>query len=137
MRAWDVILDTANRTLSLRVLRGTEMFQIALPHLELTNRSFAIQATSIEEIPVVYEFPHVFPEDLSGLSPKRDVEFAIELKPDTTPISRRPYKMAPNELAELKIPLKGLLGVCFVAKDPEERNTFGRSSQKQCRSCNP
>jgi hypothetical protein len=85
------------------------MFRITLPRLELTNIFFATQATSIEEIPVVCEFPDVFPDDLPGLPPKRDVEFAIELKPGTTPISRRPYKMPPNELAELKIQLKGLL----------------------------
>jgi hypothetical protein len=73
MRAWDVILDTANRTLSLRESRGTEMFRVTLPRLELTNISFATQATAIEEIPVVREFPDVFPEDLPGLPPKRDV----------------------------------------------------------------
>jgi hypothetical protein len=85
------------------------MFWITLPRLELTNIPFATQATLIEEIPVVCEFPDVFPEDLPRLPPKRDVEFAVELKPRTTPISRRPYKMPPNELAELKIQLKGLL----------------------------
>jgi hypothetical protein len=51
------------------------MFRITLPRLELTNISFATQATSIEEIPVVCEFLDVFPEDLLGLPPKRDVEF--------------------------------------------------------------
>jgi hypothetical protein len=108
MKAWDVILDTTNQTLSLREPRATEMFRITLPRFKLTNVSFATQATSIKEIPVVYEFPDVFREDLLGLPPKRDVEFAIELKRGTAPISRRPYKMPPNELAELKIQLKGL-----------------------------
>jgi hypothetical protein len=51
----------------------------------------------------------VFPDELSGLPPDRDVEFAIELVPRTPPISRRPYQMPPNELAELKVQLKGLL----------------------------
>jgi hypothetical protein len=109
MRTWDVILDTENRTLSPREPRGTEMFQVTLPRcLELITVSFVTQATSIEEILVVHEFPDVFPEDLPGLPPKRDVEFAIELKPGTTPIYRRPYKMPPNELAELKVQLKEL-----------------------------
>jgi hypothetical protein len=49
------------------------MFRVTLPRLELTNISFATQATAIEEIPVVREFPDVFPEDLPGLPPKRDV----------------------------------------------------------------
>jgi hypothetical protein len=51
---------------------------------------------------VVCEFLDVFPEDLPGLPPERDVEFVIELKPSTAPISRRSYRMPPNELAELK-----------------------------------
>jgi hypothetical protein len=48
---------------------------------------------------VVCEFSDVFPEDLPGLPPERDVEFVIELKIGTTPISRRLYRMPPNELA--------------------------------------
>jgi hypothetical protein len=51
----------------------------------------------------------VFPDELPGLPPDRDVEFAIELIPGTTPISRRPYRMPPNELAELKKQLQDLL----------------------------
>jgi hypothetical protein len=120
MKAWDVILDTANRTLSLREPRGTEMFQITLPRFKLTNVSFATEATSIEEIQVVCEFTDVFPKDLPGLPPKRDVEFAIELKPSTAPISRRPYKMPPNELAELKIQLKGLLDKGLIRPNTSE-----------------
>ena len=55
------------------------------------------------------EFPDVFPGDLPGLPPDRDVEFKIELIPGTAPISRRPYRMPPNELAELKTQLNELL----------------------------
>jgi hypothetical protein len=51
---------------------------------------------------VVCEFLDVFPEDLPGLPLERDVEFVNELKSGTTPISRRSYRMPPNELAELK-----------------------------------
>jgi hypothetical protein len=63
---------------------------------------------------VVCEFLDVFPKDLSGLPPERDVEFVIELKPGTTPISRRSYRMPPNELAELKIQLQDLLEKGFI-----------------------
>ena len=52
---------------------------------------------------MVYEFPNVFLNELSGLPPDRDVEFKIELVPGTTPISGRPSRMPPNELAELEI----------------------------------
>jgi hypothetical protein len=57
----------------------------------------------------VCEFMDVFPKDLPGLPPKRDVEFVIELKPGMAPISRRSYRMPPNELAELKTQLQDLL----------------------------
>ena len=60
-------------------------------------------------IPVVCEFSDVFLDELPGLPPDRDVGFKIELVPGTAPISRRPYKMPPNELAELKIQLQELL----------------------------
>jgi hypothetical protein len=63
---------------------------------------------------VVCEFPNVFPEDLLRLPPERDVEFVIELKPGTAPISRRSYQMPPNELAELKTQLQDLLEKGFI-----------------------
>ena len=56
----------------------------------------------LTQITVVCEFPNVFPEELLGLPLDREVEFAIELIPGTAPISRRPYRMPLNELAELK-----------------------------------
>jgi hypothetical protein len=68
-----------------------------------------VQAKSIADIPIVCEFHDVFPNDLLGLPPDRDVEFKIELLPSTAPISRRPYRMPPNELAELKVQLNELL----------------------------
>ena len=68
----------------------------------------------VQNIPVVCEFPDVFPEDLPGLPPERDVEFVIELKINTAPISRRSYRMPPNELAELKTQLQDLLEKWFI-----------------------
>jgi hypothetical protein len=56
----------------------------------------------LESIPVVCDFPDVFPEELPGMPPDRAVEFVIKLEPGTAPISKCPYKMGPNELAELK-----------------------------------
>jgi hypothetical protein len=63
----------------------------------------------LDEIPVVCEYPDVFPDELSGMPPHRDVEFVIELQPGTAPISKRPYRMPPKELAELKTQLQELL----------------------------
>jgi hypothetical protein len=71
-------------------------------------------AQNLEDIMVAYEFSDVFPEDLPGMLPDRDVEFIIKLQPGMTPISRRPYKMTPKELAELKVQLNGLLGKGYI-----------------------
>ncbi|GAV63140.1 RVP_2 domain-containing protein [Cephalotus follicularis] len=60
---------------------------------------------SLEEIPVVCEFPDVFPDDLESLPLRRNMEFVIDLIPGTTPISKAPYRMAPAELRELKLQL--------------------------------
>src|SRR6185437_2129902 len=73
-----------------------------------------LEGKSLEEIPVVCDYSDVFPEDLPGLPPDRDVEFVIELQPSTAPISRRPYRMPPNELAELKAQLQDLLNKGFI-----------------------
>ena len=63
---------------------------------------------------MVCEFPNIFPEDLPGLPPDRDVEFSIELEPSTAPISWRPYSTAPKELAEIKKQLEELLEKGFM-----------------------
>jgi len=67
-----------------------------------------------ENIHVVCEFMDVFPNDLPGLPPDRDVEFRIDLKPGTAPVSRRAYRMPPKELAELKMQLQELLDKGFI-----------------------
>jgi hypothetical protein len=68
----------------------------------------------LKDIHVVRKFPDVFPDDLPGMPPERAIEFKIELPPDTTPISKAPYKMSQEELVELKIQLKDLLDKCFI-----------------------
>jgi hypothetical protein len=68
----------------------------------------------LEDIHVVREFPDVFSDDLLGMPPERAIEFKIELQPGTAPISKVPYKMSREELAELKIQLKDLLDKGFI-----------------------
>ena len=68
----------------------------------------------MEEIHVVYEFPDVFPEEVSGLPPIREIDFTIELLPETAPISISPYRMAPAELRKLKVQLQDLLAKQFI-----------------------
>ncbi|GJU14420.1 hypothetical protein Tco_1142386 [Tanacetum coccineum] len=55
----------------------------------------------LSDISVVREFEDVFPEDLSGLPPQRQVEFRIDLVPGVTPVAKSPYRLAPSEMQEL------------------------------------
>ena len=63
---------------------------------------------------MVCEYADVFLDDLPGLPPDRAIEFVIELQPGTAPISKRPYRMPPKELAELKIQLQELLDKGYI-----------------------
>ncbi|GJR17152.1 reverse transcriptase domain-containing protein [Tanacetum coccineum] len=67
-----------------------------------------------EEIVVVRDFPEVFPDDLSGLPPIREIEFRIELTPGATPVAKSPYRLAPSELEELSGQLKELQDKGFI-----------------------
>ncbi|KAA0059550.1 reverse transcriptase [Cucumis melo var. makuwa] len=67
-----------------------------------------------EDVLVVKEFLDVFPNDLSGLPPDREIEFTIELLPGTAPISQAPYRMAPSELKELKMQLQELVDKGYI-----------------------
>ncbi|KAA0054088.1 ty3-gypsy retrotransposon protein [Cucumis melo var. makuwa] len=69
---------------------------------------------SLSSEPVVREYPDVFPDELLGLPPPREVDFAIELEPGTASISRAPYRMAPTELKELKVQFQELLDKGFI-----------------------
>ncbi|KAK8942729.1 hypothetical protein KSP39_PZI009417 [Platanthera zijinensis] len=63
----------------------------------------------LEYIPIASEFPDVFPAELSGIPPDREVEFSIDVEPGTRPLSKAPYRMAPRELEELRSQLDELL----------------------------
>jgi hypothetical protein len=103
MNKMGVVIDVGGRCISLKEPIGEGTFQVVLPwRIDLASMTCAIQTTLLAKIPVVCEFPDVFLDELPGLPPDREVEFAIELIPRTPPISRRPYRMPPNELAELK-----------------------------------
>ena len=72
------------------------------------------EGTLVDEIPVVREFPDVFPNDIAGLPPEEEVEFTIDLIIRIEPISIPPYRMAPIELRELKAQLEELLSKGFI-----------------------
>jgi hypothetical protein len=107
-------LNTDLRT--IRLSYGQEEVLLSIPVATTAKpfgRVYEAIIPEIQDISVVCEFSDVFPEDLPGLPPERDVEFVIELKPSTTPISRS-YRMPPNELAELKTQLQDLLEKGFI-----------------------
>jgi hypothetical protein len=109
------ILNTDLRTIKLS--HGHEEVLLSIPvaiPAKPFGRVYEAVVPELQDIPVVCEFPNVFPKDLPGLPPERDVEFVIELKPGTTPISRRSYRMPPNELAELKTQFQDLLEKGFI-----------------------
>jgi hypothetical protein len=59
---------------------------------------FYYDRVTLEKIPVVCEYADVFLDELPGMPPDRDIEFAIKLQPGTAPISKRPYRMPPAKL---------------------------------------
>jgi hypothetical protein len=86
-----------------------------LPQRECNDScAYAVEGIKLTDIPIICENPDVFPDDLPGIPPNRNIEFVIELQPGTAPISKRPYRMPPNELAELKIQLQDLLDKGFI-----------------------
>ena len=72
------------------------------------------EVRSLESIPIVNEFPDVIPNDFPGIPTKREIDFGIDLLPDTNPISIPPYHMAPAEHKELKEQLKDLWDKGFI-----------------------
>jgi hypothetical protein len=80
----------------------------------VSSNQLEVDVKDINNTLVVREFLDVFPRELLGLPPIREIEFGIDLIPRTTPISRAPYRMAPAELKELRNQIKEL----------EEKNLF-------------
>jgi hypothetical protein len=102
---------------TIQLSHGQEEAKLSIPvsaPVKVSGQVFEVVVQEIQDIPVVCEFPNVFPEELPELPPERDVEFVIELKPGTTPISGRSYRMPPNELAELKTQLQDSLEKGFI-----------------------
>ncbi|XP_057250761.1 uncharacterized protein LOC130591454 [Beta vulgaris subsp. vulgaris] len=69
---------------------------------------------SIVDIPVVCDYPNVFPDEIPGMPPQRELDFSIEIIPGSAPISKAPYRMTPTELQELKKKLDELLEKGYI-----------------------
>jgi hypothetical protein len=109
-----VVLDISGRVVAINspAVGHTTLY---LPFKDGAEPCAYVTITShLDEIPVVCEYPDVFPDELLGMPPERDVEFVIELQPGTAPISKRPYRMPPKELAELKNQLQELLDKGYI-----------------------
>ncbi|WVZ75538.1 hypothetical protein U9M48_023581, partial [Paspalum notatum var. saurae] len=102
----NAVLDIGSRTVQIRSSVSGKVLRVHMPnqkHIEPMVKK-----------PVVCDFPNVFSEELPGLPPDREVEYRIELIPGTAPISKRPYRMAPDELKELKTQLQEQLDKGFI-----------------------
>jgi hypothetical protein len=113
------LIDCAKKSVKLTTPDGKELEFVIEPVFtakEVANHAKVNQldANQGSKVPVVNEFPDVFPEDLPGMPPDRDIEFVIELKPDTAPIYKTPFRMTTPELAELKEHIKELLEKGFI-----------------------
>nr|GEX23696.1 putative reverse transcriptase domain-containing protein [Tanacetum cinerariifolium] len=89
------------------VKRGCHLF---LPHV--TERKS--KEKRMENVPVIHDFPEVFPEELPGLPPPRQVEFQIDLVPGAALVARAPYRLTPSEMKELSVQLQELLKKGFI-----------------------
>ncbi|WVZ97583.1 hypothetical protein U9M48_043108 [Paspalum notatum var. saurae] len=111
----NAVLDIGSRTVQIRSSVNGKVLRVHLPNQKHNvPMVYATGLTEIKKIPVVCDFPDVFPEELPSLPPDRDVEFRIELVPRTTPISKKLYRMAPDELKELKTQLQEQLDKGFI-----------------------
>jgi hypothetical protein len=114
MKGHKAQLDTVSHTVHLdSPANGVVVLQLP-PSATKHSSVHHTAAQKLEDIPVACEYPDVFPDDLLGMPPDRDVEFTIELQPSMAPISRCPYKMTPKELAELKVQLNELMDKGFI-----------------------
>jgi hypothetical protein len=114
MTQHQVVLHIANRIVEVHSPTCGK-FTLYLPSQETTRScAFSMIELPLKKILVVCEYADVFPDKLPGMPPDRDIEFAIEFQPGTAPISKRPYRMPPAELAELKKQLQELLDKGFI-----------------------
>ncbi|GKA54520.1 putative reverse transcriptase domain-containing protein [Tanacetum coccineum] len=93
------------------LLEGCPIFLAQVTMKEAEDKS---KEKQLEEVPIVQDFPEVFPEDLPGIPPTRQVEFQIDLIPGAAPVARAPYRLAPSEMKELSDQLKELSDKGFI-----------------------
>ncbi|KAK1612285.1 hypothetical protein QYE76_035958 [Lolium multiflorum] len=110
------LIDCTHKTVSLKSPDGSRMIYQGDKHtqIEVELQLNSMKEVKLEDIPVVNEFQDVFPKELPGMPPDREIEFTIDLIPGTAPIAKAPYKMGPKELKELKEQLDDLERKGFI-----------------------
>ncbi|GKD37762.1 putative reverse transcriptase domain-containing protein, partial [Tanacetum coccineum] len=93
------------------MLKGCQVF---LAHVTTKETEDKSEKKRLEDVPIVQNFPEVFPKDLPGLSPTRQVEFQIDLIPGVAPVARAAYRLAPSEMKELSEQLKEISYKGFI-----------------------
>ncbi|GJT28862.1 putative reverse transcriptase domain-containing protein [Tanacetum coccineum] len=88
--------------------------QIFLAQISAKKEEDKSEGKQLKDVPIVRDFPEVFPEDLPGLPPTRPVEFQIDLIPGAAPVARAPYRLAPSEMKELSEQLQELSDKGFI-----------------------
>jgi hypothetical protein len=108
-------IHCAKGTIELTSSKG-ERFEVGIAVTTATRlATFLVDGKFVgDNIRVVRDFPDVFPEELPGMPPDREVEFVIDLLPGTAPISKRPYRMSIEELKELKKQLMELQEAGYI-----------------------
>ena len=97
----------------VRLYNVSWIFKVLHYHI-VRVRDLDYEVPPLESVPIVREFLEVFPDDLHGIPPKREIDFIIDLLLYTLPILTPPYRMAPDELIELKAQLKDMLDKGFI-----------------------
>nr|GFB03185.1 putative reverse transcriptase domain-containing protein [Tanacetum cinerariifolium] len=93
------------------MLKGCQVF---LAHVTTKEAEGKSEKKRLKNVPIVRDFPEVFPEDLPGLLPTRQVVFQIDLIPGAAPVARAPYRLAPPEMKELSEKLRELSNKGFI-----------------------
>nr|GFA02861.1 putative reverse transcriptase domain-containing protein [Tanacetum cinerariifolium] len=88
--------------------------QIFLAQISAKKKEDMSEGKQLEDVPVVRDYPEVFPKDLSGLPPARPVEFQIDLIPGAAPVARAPYRPALSKMKELSEQLQELSKKGFI-----------------------
>jgi hypothetical protein len=114
LRKYDRVILCAKRAIRLTKEDGTIVELNAAIQAEQVSLLNKVQGTSLNEVGVAQEYTEVFPENLPGMPPDRDIEFIIELLPGTPPISKRPYRIPVNELVELMKQMAELQSKGFI-----------------------